>query len=118
MMRAVGRAGEELDDMEYILRFSDPSYQVLSHTKVGSHLVSTVWLGTPHGQDAEGRVLVFETMTFAQSGSSAGQRLSCRRYASEADAFAGHEEEVARTRMRVLAELDTLEFGAVAGEDH
>jgi len=71
----------------------------VASTDVGPYWVSTVWLGLNHNYTMRGAPLIFETMVFASA-----QRddpdwpgltdFDCRRYATEEEALAGHEETV------------------------
>jgi len=55
--------------------------------------VSTVWLGIDHNFGG-GIPLIFETMVFPKKGEYG--ELECRRYSTEQEAIAGHEEVVDR----------------------
>lgn len=58
--------------------------------------VSTVWLGLDHGAGC-GPPLIFETMVFAPSrDGELRESLDCDRYATAAEAKAGHAEMVAK----------------------
>ena len=65
--------------------------QVLKREQVGHVRVSTVFLGLDHGWGTTDAPLLFETMVY-------GGKLDgvCERYASRADALAGHAVVVAR----------------------
>lgn len=60
--------------------------------------VSTVWLGLNHSFGG-GPPLIFETMSFEE-----GEEQEQERYATEAEALAGHEAVVAKVRARHPAE--------------
>ena len=51
--------------------------------------VSTIWIGLDYNY-GDGPPLIFETMVFSSREEMGG--LECRRYATEAEAIAGHEE--------------------------
>ena len=50
--------------------------------------ISTVWIGSNYGEADP--PLIFETMVFSKDG----ETLSQRRYSTESEALAGHEEAV------------------------
>lgn len=59
--------------------------------------VSTVWLGLDHNFSPSGPPIIFETMVFsAAPPNSLGKDIDQTRYATEAEAHAGHEEMVAK----------------------
>lgn len=68
---------------------NDLNYKRVGGTTVGPYWISTVWLGLNH-QYGTGRPLIFETMVFSKEESD----LACHRYATEAEAIAGHERVV------------------------
>jgi hypothetical protein len=84
------------------------AYEGLTKKAVASTLlpdgtwISTVWLGINH-QYGEGPPLIFETMVFPGQGQLA-QCLDWRhydRYATEAEALAGHEAMVRKVRAKL-----------------
>jgi hypothetical protein len=84
------RQGKPIELEDWVKKFEDPAYKILVKTDLpdGRH-VSTVWLGVDHGYGwltGSGRLLIFETMVFPGN--------DCQRYATEAEALAGHEEMV------------------------
>jgi hypothetical protein len=62
---------------------------------VGQLWVSTVWLGLNHSYAPDGPPIIFETMVFPRWDFA---DLFSRRYATEAEALAGHREAVAWAR--------------------
>jgi hypothetical protein len=88
--RYFDRNGQPLGTMDWAFRFADWSYKRVAKTKVGDVEVSTVWLGLDHGYEDTGP-LIFETLVFG--GPLDGEM---ERYATEAEALAGHEAMVAR----------------------
>lgn len=76
--------------------------RVVGQTRVGetNQFVSTVFLEIDHGQDAQGRPLLFETMVFDlnPNGSHTGNELYCKRYATWEEAEEGHRKAVEMTR--------------------
>ena len=83
------REGQLLDDYDDIeQKLKCRTYKVVRQTKLrgGKKLVSTVWLGCNHNY-SDGPPLIFETMVFPVGSY---YDLDCRRYATEAEARAGH----------------------------
>ena len=80
------------------LRFGDVrgdrlmDYCRVASTLVGEVWVSTVWLGIDHGFRSDGPPIIFETMVFGGGDTYDGWQ---DRYATEADALAGHQGVVA-----------------------
>lgn len=89
------RQGNPISDDEWSATFRDPELKRVAETTVGGIWISTVWLGLDHGWGS-GPPLIFETMAFALGVS--WSELAGNRYATEAEALAGHEEIVARAR--------------------
>lgn len=88
------RDGRPLTLHEWAAGFEDPEYKRVDEDDVGGVRVSTVWLGLDHGHGA-GRPLIFETMVFGGVGDG-----DVWRYATEAEALAGHVRVVRRERRR------------------
>lgn len=85
-----------LERLEQLL--ADRDYRVVARDEVGPYLVSTVWLGVDH-RFGEGAPVIFETMVFAHGGDDdLGPDLDQRRYCTEAEARAGHDETVTLIR--------------------
>jgi len=93
------RSGEPVDTERWLLLFHDRRYQLLAHTRTDGYIVSTVWIGIDYSF-GDGDPLIFETMVFGSQDWDEEQR----RYSSEEEAFAGHEEIVAS--IRVAEELE------------
>jgi hypothetical protein len=93
-MEFYDRKGEPISAVRWRRLFDDKSYQILRQEQVGEVLVSTVWLGIDHGFFSDWP-MIFETMVFVPLNGD-----ECYRYATEEDAFAGHE--------RLVAELSLL----------
>src|SRR5215467_9051102 len=74
------------------MKYEQPDYYRIGHTRIGQVTVSTVWLGLDH-RFGEGPPIIFETMVF---GGPDDQRQE--RYCTEAEALLGHEHWVARER--------------------
>lgn len=84
------RQGNPLRMMQWAKLVEDHNYKRVAQTDLPSgHIVSTLWLGLDHGH--HGKRLIFETMVFGPSGEG---DLDQERYATEAEALAGHEEMV------------------------
>lgn len=82
----------------YLRRWRD--YWVIAQEQVGPYWVSTVWLGLDHGFGRPGPPVIFETMVFGDTTatSSLGEPLDRVRYATEAEARAGHAAMVLLVR--------------------
>lgn len=79
----------DMDDIESKRR--DPTYKVVRREKLrgGKKVISTVWVGLDHSYD--GDLLIFETMIFNRyAGQINYADAACKRYATEAEAIAGH----------------------------
>lgn len=63
--------------------------------------ISTVWLVLEHGDDDEGRPLIFETMTFRNTEHTREDILEAR-YATEEEALRGHARTVRRYSDKVV----------------
>jgi hypothetical protein len=89
------RKGEPIDIDEWSRLFSDRDYQRLASTHGCGRHVSTVWLGLDHNFSGKGPPIIFETLVFKESEtedepSSLGE-IDGDRYATEAEALAGHQ---------------------------
>mgnify|MGYP001603975392 FL=1 len=81
----------------------DPAYKRVAETTLADGTwVSTVWLGLNHNW-AAGPPLIFETMAF-ESGEHLNE-LETARYATEAQAIAGHARIVRRWKAKVARRL-------------
>ncbi len=76
-------------------------YKVVGRTEVADSLVSTVWLGTDYNAADDGPPIIFETMIF---GGPLDQMTW--RYATEAQAKAGHVAAVAEAESAALRHAD------------
>lgn len=82
--------GNPIEEWDYFAwgRWMEANHdaRVVAKTSIGSAEVSTVFLGLDHGFVREGPPILYETMVF-------GGRLDeeCVRYATRAEAVAGHE---------------------------
>lgn len=92
MARYYDRDGTALTLDQWSLAFSKEKQRVAADS-VGDYRVSTVWLGLDH-QYGDGPPLIFETMIFGGDYTD----LYCERYATEAEAQAGHAAVVSRLR--------------------
>lgn len=77
------RNGQPLTRDDFGRLFEDGKSRVVQQDTIGEFFVSTVWLGIEHGDDEQGRPLIFETMVFPD------ERF-VDRYATESEALAGH----------------------------
>jgi len=78
------KQGESISFEKWIELLNDNTYRVIGLTG-GKIRVSTVWLGSSHGQNDKGASLIFETMVFGGPGDG-----ECVRYATEKEAAHGH----------------------------
>lgn len=85
------RQGQPIHSMEEWVALLTPENKRVAQTTVGQVWVSTVWLGVDHGFGG-GPPIIFETMAFVRGVSYAD--LLCYRYATEAEALAGHQVAV------------------------
>ena len=86
--------GTPIDNtIEWGVLFQDRAYKRIACDKLPKtkKWVSTVWLGLDHSFTEEGPPLIFETMAFSGKGF---EELDCRRWATEAEAIAGHRDMV------------------------
>lgn len=88
-MEYYNRSGFAIDVKEWSKLFGDQKYSVIKRTQIEDITVSTVWLGINHNFGNFGPPLIFETIVF---GGPLDQDMT--RYATEADALAGHEHYV------------------------
>lgn len=91
------RQGQPMSREEWSTSFEDPAVKRVAETTVGGIWISTVWLGLDHGWGSSAPV-IFETMAFARG--LGWSELESRRYCTETEALAGHEEVVAIARRR------------------
>lgn len=80
------RSGKRITLMQWAALFEQLEYRRVRSTMTASGArVSTVWLGLDHGW-GDGPPVIFESMVFL-----AGKDIDQDRYATEADAIAGHD---------------------------
>ena len=85
------REGNPLTDNQRIQYFSDEKYKRVKWTELpDGTVISTVWLGLPHGHGPNGPI-IFETMT-RRPGE--GEWAEQYRYATEEEAVKHHDELV------------------------
>lgn len=93
--RYFNRKGEPISIEEWALLFGDPKYQRIESTRGCGRHVSTVWLGIDHNFSGHGPPIIFETLVFRESEaddvSDDGGEIDGDRYATEAEALAGHQ---------------------------
>lgn len=96
------RSGEPMTLLEWAAVHELPHEQRMAAIQVAltriepEFEISTVWLGLDHDCSGAGPPLVFETVVFAR-----GENVAQRRYSTELEAAAGHEEVVAGLRQRL-----------------
>ena len=88
------REGVPIDLMTWAHLLDDREYAHIARTKLDCMLVSTVWLGLDHSYRKDAPPLIFETMLFG--GPMRYEVMG--RYATEAEAEAGHEHAVTLAR--------------------
>lgn len=91
------RKGKRLELWEWAELFEDQNYRFLRKDEVGDLLISTIWVGVDlsgSGFENEGTGFeaMFETCVFVFEHSEAlGKVIERRRWATEAEALAGHK---------------------------
>ena len=83
--------GTPMTLMEWAAKFEDFDYKVVASDNGKIYQVSTIWLGINHNFADDGPPLIFESMVFPLDSY---EDQDCRRYATEAEALAGHDELV------------------------
>jgi len=101
------RDGNPMTADEWALRFEDYEGRIVGKTEIGPYEVSTMWLGIDQSWGMGGPPLPFETMVFC-AGEQDGHEFDCIRYATEADARAGHDELVTLIRATIQTAEDML----------
>jgi hypothetical protein len=97
------RKGNPMTTEQWRQAYRDTAYKRVARTEIGPDMfVSTVWLGLDHGYGAD-PPLTFETMVFTRSAQPDrnGSEFDARdqwRYATEAEAIAGHIKVVEELR--------------------
>ena len=127
------RQGLPISDAEYERLKADPAYRRVAFDELRSVGVSTVWVGAYTQRDDQDRPLIFETCCFERAQAETGQGAPpppwlsqgvaigvevVGRYATEADALAGHAMAVAalRTVAGHAAAIATLRTAADASD--
>jgi hypothetical protein len=95
--RHYDRQGNEITQEEFRSLFR-PDYYRVARINIGRTLVSTMWLGVNHARYDNSPLEIFETSVFSDDEEYDGYN---RRYASEAEAVAGHREVVRRVRLKL-----------------
>ena len=83
-----------------------PAKRIVKQEDVGEFVVSTVFLGLDHSHWFGGPRQLFETMIFTQQGKR-GHDVYCDRYATWAQAVAGHERTIVKLRAGTLFEKES-----------
>ena len=86
------KEGRPISLMEWASLYRDMEYRRIGSTHIGHFWVSTVWLGLDHNYWG-GPPIIFETMVFDDRNDKAID-LYMNRYATEAEALAGHTDTV------------------------
>lgn len=97
MARWYDRQGNEIDVSSASKLLNDISYKRIAYDEIDHVRVSTVWLGLDHRFGGDGPPLIFETMVFPKKNGNwldDYRDVDCQRYATEAEALAGHKEMV------------------------
>lgn len=82
------RDGQPIDLQQWGALFTNPDYKIVQQDKVNGYFISTVWLGMNHAYGVDSPLAIFESMVFNEGSS---EDLDCIRYATEAEAKAGHQ---------------------------
>jgi hypothetical protein len=96
--------GHPMEMAEWRRVFGDIDRRRIARTELPNATISTVWLGIDHGW-GEGPPLIFETMWFKGAD---GEEME--RYATKAEALAGHERMVAKAKAATNAKATAEEF--------
>jgi len=83
---------------EYARLNADEDYRRVGYTKLGEHVISTVWMGLDHNWGG-GTPIIFETMVFPSEENFEEQ--DCDRYATLEEAKAGHTAMVYKWAKRL-----------------
>lgn len=89
------RNGDPMSMLDWTRRFEDNTYKRVAFDQVGDIDISTVWLGLDHNFSGTGSPLIFETIVF---GGPPDVDNETQRYATEAEARAGHAAWLERAR--------------------
>ena len=95
-MNMYDREGNRISMKRFGELLADPRYKILQQTKLGGLLISTVWIGIDMNFMG-GPPVIFESMVFDQDEEdpdSLGEGVEQIRYATEAEALAGHDRLV------------------------
>ncbi|MDO8144825.1 MULTISPECIES: hypothetical protein [unclassified Isoptericola] len=109
------RQGRRISHAEWLDHMADFEFRGVAFDALGRYQVSTVWLGTDNWRGLPvARPLIFETMVFpvlkpslpGVRGPDYGPPCTTRRYATEAEALAGHDQILAEFRILRAMEDD------------
>ena len=81
------RDGQPITSQQWGELFTNLDYKVVQQDKVNGYFISTVWLGMNHAYGLDSPLAIFESMVFNEGSY---EDLDCIRYATEAEAKAGH----------------------------
>lgn len=101
------REGVPISLDEFAVFTEDLTYKRVRHDYIGDFMISTAWMGIDHSFGSEGPILIFETMIFAVDSYTGGIEdfdHYQKRYTTEEEAKAGHEEaiQVVLNRIRIF----------------
>ncbi len=100
------RQGKEIPVMEWSEKFEDEKYKILIQEDIGFYFISTVWIGMNMNAFRQGPIAIFETMIFLKDEYK--QKIEDEleyyqeRYATEKEAFEGHERAVSIAKGAML----------------
>lgn len=89
-MRYFDLDGHEISEEHFLALYANTKMRLFRQTNLpNGGRVSTVWLGIDHSFTPDGPPLIFETMVFGGP-----MDMYTRRYSTQAQALAGHDETV------------------------
>lgn len=88
--RFADRKGNSILLAEWVGLQATPEYVTVRADQINGVEVSTIWLGYTNGHSLN-QPLLFETVTFIDHKPNSPWHHRCWRYATEAEAIAGHE---------------------------
>jgi hypothetical protein len=108
------RQGKPITTEEWCRLIVQHDYKVLARTKVGTYVVSTVWLGLDHRFLGRGAPLIFETMVFLASEIEdvawhGLHGIDGMHHSTEAEARQGHEDMVTVIRATLVENFADVE---------
>lgn len=105
MIEYTSRDGQPLNLNDWAALYEDPEYRQVARTDLpDTALVSTIWLGFDHNFGTGRTPALYETMAFLSAGGEFRWR-----WATEAEATAGHDQIAAAFRDGILPDEDELD---------